>query len=546
MTPGAFAVKPLKSPAPLSKSKFVHGMQCPLYVWLEVRTDAPQAEIDAFTQSLFETGNEVGKYARRRWEERLARAGREPGVLIDDDPRRHDEAVAATRAALEGGAAVIHEAAFTHGGVKVRVDVLERLDDGSFAVHEVKSTSGFDEAKHLNDVAVQLWAVRGAGLAVSRATLVHLNKEYAWPGGDYDLERLFEEEDVTGEAEALQEAVGIDVGRLLRVLQADVMPHVPAGTSCSKPYDCPYGEACPALDDPVPHPVGELPGTSGAVERRALAEGYPSLLDMDEAAAARIITYANGRPHEKWFTTWKATASGERIILPALAAWIAELPHPVRHLDFETLAAPLPMVTHTHPFQVVPLQYSIHAEHDGAPPEHREFLAAADDPDPRRTLIERLLEDLGEQGAIIHWSPYEKTVIRNLAADPRYAEYAGRLKALEPRLFDLGKAVDAWVFDAGFHGSWSIKKVQPVLLPGTDPAAVHQDTGPITYDDLDGCARGDQAAMMLFEYVRPETSAERREEIRAELLPVLRARHEGDGGCAGGAAGVLLLLTSRS
>jgi hypothetical protein len=69
------------------------------------------------------------------------------------------------------------------------------------------------------------------------------------------------------------------------------------------------------------------------------------------------------------------------------------------------------------------------------------------------------------------------------------------------------------------NGSWSIKKVQPVLLPGTDPAAIHHDTGPITYDDLDGCARGDQAAMMLFEYVRPETSTERREEIRAELLP---------------------------
>jgi hypothetical protein len=164
------------------------------------------------------------------------------------------------------------------------------------------------------------------------------------------------------------------------------------------------------------------------------------------------------------------------------------------------------------------LQYSIHTERDGAAPEHRGFLAAADDPDPRRTLIEHLLEDLGDEGAIIHWSPYEKTVIRKLAEDPRYADYADRLDALLPRLYDLGKAVDEWAFDRDFHGSWSIKKVQPVLLPGTDPAAIHEDTGPITYDDLNGCARGDQASMMLFEYVHPETSAARREEIRAELL----------------------------
>ena len=57
------------------------------------------------------------------------------------------------------------------------MDVLERLADGTFAIHEVKSTGEYDEAKHLNDVAVQLWAVRGSGLDVSRATLVHLDKD---------------------------------------------------------------------------------------------------------------------------------------------------------------------------------------------------------------------------------------------------------------------------------------------------------------------------------------------------------------------------------
>ena len=100
-----------------------------------------------------------------------------------------------------------------------------------------------------------------------------------------------------------------------------------------------------------------------------------------------------------------------------------------------------------------------------------------------------MLDDLGESGAIIHWSSYEKTVITKLSDNPRYAEFRDRLKDLLPRLVDLGKAVDNWVFDAGFHGSWSIKKVQPVLLPDIDPASVHDDTGIITYDDLDGCAR---------------------------------------------------------
>ena len=65
---------------------------------------------------------------------------------------------------------------------------------------------------------------RGAGSAVSYVGLVHLNSDYEWPGGDYDLEQLFAEEDVTEAAEALQEVVGIDVARLLRVLDSDEAP----------------------------------------------------------------------------------------------------------------------------------------------------------------------------------------------------------------------------------------------------------------------------------------------------------------------------------
>ncbi len=513
-----FTIRPLASPAPLSKSRFVHGMQCPLYVWLEVRTDAPRAEIDPFTQALFAAGDEVGEQARRRWDRRLTAGGEPPGALMSDDPTRHDQTVAETQAALSTGATVIHEAAFTYDGVKVRVDVLERLANGTFAIHEVKSTAHYDEPKHLLDAAVQLWAVRGAGLEVSRVTLVHLNGAYEWPGGGYDLEELFAEEDVTDAADELQEVVGLDVARLLRVLSSDCRPPVPDGASCAKPYACPYGEVCPALGPPIEHPVEELPGRTDAVAARAKSAGFSSLLELDEVAALSLLTYANGRPHDVWFNTWKATASRERIVLDDLGTWIRQLEPPVRHLDFETIGAPLPIVPHTRPFQVVPLQYSVHVEGEDGAIEHHEFMAAAEDPDPRRTLFAHLLEDIGCVGAIIHWSSYEKTVIEKAACDPRYAEFRDRLEALLPRLRDLGKAVDKWVFDKGFHGKWSLKKVYPVLVPGADGEAINDGGGVISYDDLDGVARGDEATMLLLEYMRPGTAEERRIEIRRQLL----------------------------
>jgi hypothetical protein len=519
MSTAEFKIKPLTSSAPLSKSKFVHGMQCPLYVWLEVRTDAPQPEPGAFTQALFAAGNEVGGLARQRWDRRRAAAGKPAGVLITDDHTQHDKAVEDTAAALANGEGAIYEAAFTYNGVKVRVDVLERLGDGTFALHEVKSTSKYDEKKHLLDAAVQLWVVRGAGLRVSYVGLVYINSAYEWPGGDYDLERLFAEEDVTEAAEAVQEAVGIDVGRLLRVLDSDEPPVVPDDVKHKVPYECPYLEICPAVDHSTEHPVGELPSCSAVMRRRAEAAGCRSLLEIDEQLAQEILVYSGGEPNPRWLHTWKATVTGERIILDECPQWIGALRLPIRHLDFETVGAPLPIVLNTHPFEAVPLQYSIHIEDGFGELEHRAFIADPDDPDPRRTLIERMLEDLGEDGDIIHWSPYERTVILHLAAHPRYAQYRNRLAVLALRLSDLGKAVNDWVFDGDFHGRWSIKKVYPVLVPGGD--SEHLNAGEsqvLSYDDLDGVAKGDEAAMMLLEYLRPQTAPERRADIRRQLL----------------------------
>ena len=514
-----FAVKPPISSSPLSKSTFVHGMQCPLYVWLEVRTDAPRPEVGAFTKALFQTGDEVGELARQRWDRRLVAAGLQPGVRITDDHEQHAKAVEDTAAAIAAGAGAIHEAAFTYGGVNVRVDVLERLGDGAFALHEVKSTSKYDEKKHLMDAAVQLWVLRGAGLKVSYVGLLHLNKAYVWRGGEYDLESLLMEDDVTEAAELAQESVGLDVARLLRVLESDKKPAVPDDVKHKTPYECPYLDVCPAIDHSIEYPIDDLLMCSDAMRRRAAEAGCRSLLDIDKLAAPQLLVYADGRPHDGWRHIWEATVTGERIILPECPSWIGALQEPIRHLDFETVGAPLPIVLGTHPFEVVSLQYSIHIEKGTPNPDHREFLADAVDPDPRRSLIERMLEDLGETGDIIHWSHYEKDRIRDLANNPRYVEYRERLEALIPRLKDLGVAVKDWVFDGEFHGRWSIKKVYPVLVPGGKSDHLNDDLSPVlSYDDLEGVAKGDEAAMMLLEYLQPGTTPERRENIRRQLL----------------------------
>jgi hypothetical protein len=256
------------------------------------------------------------------------------------------------------------------------------------------------------------------------------------------------------------------------------------------------------------------------MHKNVTEQGYTSLLELDEAEAARLLCKAGqAEPNPKWINTWRATITGERIVLPECGPWIEGLERPIHHLDFETVGAPLPIVLSTHPFEVVPLQYSIHIEGGPGEPLHHEFMARADDPDPRRSLIEKMLDDLGESGAIIHWSPYENTVITHLAENPLYAEYRDRLLAVATRLRDLGRMVDAGVFDKEFHGRWSIKKVYPVLVPGGKADHLNDDLSPVlTYDDLEGVAKGDEAALLLLEYMRADATEERRDAIRRELM----------------------------
>ena len=231
-----------------------------MWIFLEVRTDTPVAEIDAVTQARFDTGNAVGELARQRYDRRMEVSGLTPGVLISEDPREHARSVAETAEAIAAGDPMIYEAAFSYNGVKVRVDILERLDDGSFVINEVKSTGKFDHNKHGLDVAVQLYVLNGNNLDISRVNLVHLNKGYEWLGEEYDLEQLFIEIDVTDYAVKGQEEIALQVENLLRIVEADEFPKVEDSVSCTKLYECPYIGICPIERIEIEHPISELPG----------------------------------------------------------------------------------------------------------------------------------------------------------------------------------------------------------------------------------------------------------------------------------------------
>src|SRR4029079_10415831 len=122
----------------LSKSKYLSGLQCHKRLYLEIHQPALATPPDASTQAILDMGIEIGILAQRRFRS---------GVLVKSGFRQRDAAITETAALLQdSGILAIFEGAFEHEGVLVRVDILERMQNGdggssSWRLIEVKSST---------------------------------------------------------------------------------------------------------------------------------------------------------------------------------------------------------------------------------------------------------------------------------------------------------------------------------------------------------------------------------------------------------------------
>jgi hypothetical protein len=396
---------------------------------------------DAATQAIFDTGHEVGLLARERYP---------GGVGIDWDHLHREEAVEATREALSDPAvSAIYEAAFEYRDVLVRVDILQRADDG-WTLIEVKSSTRVKEV-HWPDVAVQLWVLRGAGINVIRAGVLTLNRDYVYDGKHLDLDQLFVFRDLTELADTTQEEIGGQVGGFHAML-AGARPEIAPGPHCFTPYDCGYYEYC-TRDMRFPeYPLTDLP--SFYAKRRAELEagGISDVREVPEDVPLSALQ-AVAR---------QCVIRGEDRIHGDLASALANIDYPVYHLDFETVGPAIPRYAGTRPYGTVPFQFSVHTELADGSVGHAEYLHP-DATDPREPLALALLDALGEAGSICVYTSYERGVIRDLAQ--QFPRLAPRLEALLERIWDLHPVIKKNYYHPEFHGSFSIKKVLPAVVP---------------------------------------------------------------------------------
>ncbi len=434
----------MKTQAPrLSKSRYMYGLQCPLRLWYHVFEPELATDIDDVQQAIFDTGHEVGVLAQQRY----------PGGVLVEADHAHTELALEQTAKLLNDPTVpaIYEAAFMYGNVLVRADIIERIGKDRWNLIEVKSGTGV-KAAFEDDLALQYWVLKGAGLKVESAGVMVLNRGYVFDGKKLDLKKLFRLHDRTDLAKEKQKDVGVRVEDLLAMLARKKAPDIQLGPHCEEPYKCPFWAHCTKGMTFPKHPVSELPRLTEPKLEKLTALSVTEVIQVPDdfplnTMQRRVVTVVrSGKP-------WNSGG---------LAKLLEALPGPVHYLDFETIIPAIPRFAGTRTYDHIPFQWSLHIEENGNGHAHRMFLAESAD-DPREPLALKLIESVEKEGVICTYSGYEARVIRQLAAD--LPQLKKPLDNLLERLWDLLPAIRTHVYHPDFHGSFSIKKVLPALLP---------------------------------------------------------------------------------
>lgn len=484
----------LNPPAPqhshtLTKSTFLRGLQCPKSLLLDALHPELRDPLDSQAQLRMRMGQEVGMQARERF----------PGGEIARFPGQIEPSLQRTQDLMQSGVEILYEAAFQHAGVFILVDLLIKGQQG-WRLIEVKSTSQLKD-EHLWDIAIQTFVLRGAGVPIEDAVLLHINNEYVRDGA-LDHQALFKEEPLLVLVNELESQIKDSIRSSVEHLQAGVVPERDIGPYCKDPVDCDFiGHCWSHLPSPSVFDVYRL------TLRKKHALYQAGIHQIDQIPESFSMP-SSSKFHVEAYKAGSVVLKGEE-----LRSFIASLQYPLYFLDFETFNVPIPPFDGLKPYVHVPFQYSLHRQRNpGGELIHSGFLAKAGS-DPREEFIQKLLKETEGQGDIIVYNAnFERAVLKGLAE--QFPVYANELEGRIQRLVDLMVPFrDRSYWTPAMGGSVSLKSVLPALVPELSYKALDVQDGTqamevyLSLEDLGDSTAAKSQREALWEYCKMDTLA---------------------------------------
>ena len=503
----------------LSKSDFKLARSCPTKLYYRELGYPTTLDENEYLQLLAEGGYMVEVLAKQLFPDGVTMEyGRGSAAMR--------EGAAATMARLAAGDCTLFEATLLEGHRLARVDILRRRA-GGFDLYEVKSSS-YDPAdageriekagspfrakrkpfgilgdwrEYLEDVTYQVTVLKDLfpGVPV-RPHLVLMDKGKvaahdgmpAWfelvrdPDGGLVTARFLGDPtlarrdpltigiDVSAEVAELEPEVRAATREFLATLQPDLRRAPPALAGRCKACEFRVGPDAPrngfrecwgARADARPHVLDLYQG--GELRERLLAAGVDRLVDIAEdhfEGKAGVYATRQRRHVEQ-------TRRDEEWADAPLADAVASARYPLHFIDFEAARMPVPHHKGMRPYGQLAFQWSCHTlRAPGAVLEHGEFLDRAPTW-PNERFARSLREHIGDDGTVLVWSHFERSVLNEVAedlaamgtGDPSLAEWL-RTLARRPgtegaRQLDMLTLCRDAYYHPGMGSSYSIKHV---------------------------------------------------------------------------------------
>ncbi len=472
----------------ITKTDYLEYTFCRKNLWLKKHKPELFADLELsdFEKKIIEEGNLADQEARCLFP---------GGVLISSEG---GQAILDTKQAIERKEKVIFQATFSQDTFFIRSDILIYDEDNrGYELYEVKASNDVKRKEphnYINDLAFQKNVIEKSGLRVIKTGVIHLNRDYKRVG-EINYQELFIIVDLSEEVE--------NSGDLVASQMKDMKDYLamPEESSCACLYrgrnaHCTtFSYSNPAVPEYSVHDINRI-GASSKLLQEWMDMAIYRIEDIPDPEVLKGIkriqydTYMAGKPE---------------INKSEIASMLDELAFPLYFFDYEGYVSAIPAFDGFGAYEQVPFQYSLHIMEEDGSIDHREFLITEPKGDITLPLIEQMAKDMVRPGTVIAWySSYEKQ--RNSKLAELHPEYKEFLEEINEKMFDLMTIFSSGNYvDPAFRGSFSIKKVLPVIVPE------------LTYKNLH-ISKGDQASERWEKMIASDTPLKEKEEIKRDLL----------------------------
>lgn len=411
----------------LTKTDFIAYLDAPKHLWAIKNNQLDEQDINAYLEHLFEQGYDVEKHA----EEYIQ------NYLIKDYKANCSD--------------VLLQPTQLDGEFEARTDVLIlNPNTKKWDMYEVKSSTKVTK-QHKYDATFQMLVFQKE-YELGSIYILHLDGKYI-RDGDISLKSLFIATDITDQVERLKDEVHLLRYEALDVLREDKNENV---LSCIRPKTCPCIELCHKdLPDYSIYDINHLTASEKKIRQLQEMDVY----DVNEVPSNFPLT------EKQRFQVEVAQNNKASIDIDGIKSDLDGLEYPLYFVDYESFNPAIPMYDGYKPYDQMPFQWSLHVQDT---PEgdlkHYEFIET-EKIDPIPNFLNSLREVIGNTGSIIVWNKtFEGTQNKRMAEiHPKFTSFC---EDMNNRMYDLMDIFrDVIYADPKFKGSYSIKKVLPVLVP---------------------------------------------------------------------------------